>query len=136
MKVFWQPRVIVIISVIIFSLFANGSILIESIVFPERLTTDISSYEGRFLVLRQALPRRAVVGYISDDSADEETSSARIYIARYALSPLIIVRSLEYPLVVGNFRNTSPDLEIYRKQGLIPLRDFSNGVILFSRESQ
>jgi hypothetical protein len=134
MKVFWQPRIIVIIALIIFALFVNAYILIESIVFPERLTPDVSRYENRFFALRQELPRRAVIGYISDDSADEEISKARLYIARYALSPLVIDRSLDYPLIVGNFRNTSPDLEIYRKQGLIPLRDFSNGVLLFRRE--
>ena len=134
MKVFWQPRVIVITSIIIFSLFINVSMLIESMVFPEELTPDISRYESRFLVLRQALPRRAVLGYISDASADEETSEYRILIARYALAPLVIVKSLDYPLIVGNFRKTSPDLGIYRKQGLIPLRDFGNGVVLFSRE--
>lgn len=139
MKVFWQPRVIVIISIVFFTLFVNVSILIksmliESISFSELLSPDISRYENRFLALRQVLPRRAVLGYISDNASNEETLTARMYIARYALAPLVIVRSLDYPLIVGNFSKTSPDIEIYRKQGLIPLRNFGNGVVLFRRE--
>jgi hypothetical protein len=134
MKVSDPVRKIVLIFIVISAVSINLYILIESIVFPERLTPDISRYEQRFQTSRQVLPQRGIVGYISDDTADDSTSTARIYIARYSLSPLILVRSLDYPLVIGNFYKPNPDLEIYRKQGLIPLKDSGNGVVLFKRE--
>ena len=92
------------------------------------------------------LPGHGAVGYIdglADDelstprqkySLDEELPTARIYLAQYALAPVILVRSLDHKLVVGNFISPPPDLEIYRKMGLVPLRDFGNGIIIFKRE--
>jgi hypothetical protein len=82
------------------------------------------------------LPGRGVVGYISDDLDNEEYSMPRKYLAEYSLLPVILVRSMDYPLIVGNFRNPAPDLEAYRKQGLIPIRDFGNGIVIFKRESR
>ena len=134
MKVSNPIRIIVLIFIVVSAISINLYILIESIVFPERLTPDISHYENKFQTLRQVLSQRGIVGYISDDTADDYTSTARIYVARYALSPVILVRSLDYPLVIGNFHKPYPDLAIYRKQGLIPLKDYGNGVVLFKRE--
>jgi len=150
-----------VIAIIVCALFVNIFWLFECIFFPERISEDISGEINRFITVRPLLPGRGIVGYISDDltaeeierakeeiagtkvtkeiartKINEEISTIRIYIAQYALSPVILVRSLHYPLIVGNFRHSNPDLDIYRKQGLIPVRDFGNGVVLFKRESK
>ena len=135
-----------IIAIIICALYVNVFLLYECVVFPESIIENISGYLNRFVTLRDVLPRHGAVGYIDgldDDelstpgkkySLDEELPTQRIYLAQYALSPVILVRSLDYQLVVGNFINPPPDLEMYRKMGLVPLRDFGNGIIMFKRE--
>jgi hypothetical protein len=127
-----------IIAMIICTAFVHLYLFIKPMIFPERLsenTVDISRYENRFLTLRQSL-QRGIVGYISDDADDTDVSKTRLAVARYALSPVIIVRSLDYPLIVGNFHSRIPDYETYRKKGLIRVRDFSNGIVLFRRVSR
>ena len=124
------------IAIIICSLLVNGYMLIENIRFPENTRQNISKYEKRFNKLRQLLPQRGVIGYIADDEneGDQDFIDSRIYLAQYTLAPVILVRSLDYDLIVGNFLDHTRDFEIYRKQGLIPIKDFGNGVVLFKRE--
>ena len=131
----FRPQ-LAILAIIVCGVSFNGYVLIENIRFPKEkiIIMDISGYLNRFLTLRQFMPKRGVVGYLSDDSADEDISTPRKYLAQYSLAPVILARSLDYSLVVGNFRNRPPDFEPYRKMGLIPLRDFGNGVVLFARE--
>jgi hypothetical protein len=112
-------------------------VLVENIRFPEKIIQDLSRYEKRFTPLRAVL-RNGVLGYISDEAdeteEDKEYRDCRIYLARYWLAPVVLVRSLDYSLVVGNFLKHAPDFETYRKIGLIPVRDFGNGLVLFKRE--
>ena len=126
------------LSMIICALLVNCYVLNENIRSPEKTRQDISNYENRFVNLRQLLPPRGVTGYISDDENedDQEFIDSRIYLAQYSLSPVILVRSLDYSLIVGNFLDHTPDFEIYRKQGLIPIKDFGNGIVLFRRDFQ
>ena len=125
-----------IIAIIICALSVNIYGLFEDIVFPEKIQQHISGYLNRFISVQPFLPRRGVVGYISDDLDNAEHSMPRKYLAEYSLLPVMLVRSMDYPLIVGNFRNPAPDLEVYRKQGLIPIRDFGNGIVIFKRESR
>ena len=131
----FRPQ-LAILAIIMCGLSFNGYVLIENIRFPKEkiIIGNTSEYLERFLTLRQVLPKRGVVGYISDDTTDEGISTPRKYLAQYSLAPVILARSLDRSLVVGNFRNRPSDLELYRKMGLIPLRDFGNGVVLFTRE--
>lgn len=135
MKSFWHPRKILVISVIICALSVNIHMLVETCISPEKLSVEVFRYEKRFFSLRELLPRHCVAGYVSDDADEEEDGTARLYVARYALSPVILVRSLEHRFIVGNFHNPSAGLELYKKKGLIPFRNFGNGVILFERPS-
>jgi hypothetical protein len=123
-----------LLAIIVCALSVNVYGLFQSIVFPEKIRQHISGYLSRFSAVQPLLPGRGVVGYISDDLENEDHSMPRKYVAEYALLPVILVRSIDYPLIVGNFRNPVPDLEAYRKQGLVPVRDFGNGVVLFKRE--
>lgn len=137
MNNFSSPRIrLAMLSIIICALLINCYVLIENIRFPEKTRQNISKYDKRFIRLRQLLPRHGVIGYISDDEheGDQDFADSRIFLAQYYLSPVILVRSLDYSLIVGNFLNHTPDLDTYRKQGLIPLQDFGNGVVLFKRE--
>ena len=129
---------LLIMSIIICAVLVNGYVFVENIRFPEKTAQDIAKYERRFIELRRQLPSRGVIGFTTDVGKNEEREDpdARKLTAQYSLAPVIIVESLDYPLVAGHFRNPSPDLETYRQMGLIRLRDFGNGIILFRHESQ
>jgi hypothetical protein len=137
-----------ILSIIICALSVNLYILANNIIFPEKKIQYISGYLNRFEPLREILPRSGAVGYL-DGMADDEIATPRnkylldeslptlqLYLAQYSLAPIILVRSLDYRFVVGNYRNPKPDFETYRQMGLIPLRNFGNGVVLFRQESR
>jgi hypothetical protein len=129
---------ITILLIIICAFLVNIYQLAENIIFSEKLAKQklIFNYDRRFISLRQVLPKRGVVGFITDVGKDEykEAPETRILTAQYALAPIILRNSLNYPLIVGHFRNPTPDFELYRNKGLIPLRDFGSGIILFKRE--
>jgi len=79
----------------------------------------------------EALPKRGIVGYISDEQESE--NEGRYYVTQYALAPVIVNKSLEPRTFVGNFHNSPPAPELYSKYGLILTKDFENGVIIFKR---
>ena len=124
---------------VFFTLLSNLHLFREATDFdPELLGRDeITLYEKRFEGLKKILPPHEVVGYISSKQAQDirfDIEAARYYLAQYALSPVIVVYSPDRPLVVGNFRQTVIDPKIYTSKNLVLLKDFGNGVMLFSRE--
>ena len=129
---------LLIVAIIICAVFVNGYVLVDNIRFPEKTAQDIARYERRFIELSRHLQLRGVIGFTTDVGKNEEREDPdfRKLSAQYSLAPVIIVESLDYPLVAGHFRNPSPDLETYRQLGLIRLRDFGNGIILFRHESR
>lgn len=84
----------------------------------------------RFAALRAALPQHGVIGYVGDTG---EPGVAPYYLAQYALAPLVLDRSLNHPLVVGNFSSSAPTAS-FEKLRLV--QDFGNGVLLFAGEDQ
>jgi hypothetical protein len=76
--------------------------------------------------MKAALPTRGVVGYVGE-SGDPV---ADYYLAQYALAPLVIDRSPNHPLVVGNFPGSSPGTPDH----LQLQADFGNGVLLFANQ--
>jgi hypothetical protein len=83
--------------------------------------------DERFAALKSALPRTGVVGYIGAPGA---MAVGDYYLAQYALAPLVVDRSTDHALVVGNFPGSSISLP----EGLEPVRNFGNGVYLFANK--
>lgn len=83
----------------------------------------------RFAAPRIELPPRGVIGYIGE-SGDP---TADYYLAQYALAPLVVDRSLNHALVIGNFPSAPPPVQV---EGLRLVKDFGNGVLLFARKEQ
>jgi len=83
--------------------------------------------DQRFAAIRNVLPQRGVVGYVGDPGT---AALGDYYLAQYALTPLVVDRSSDHPLVVGNFRNTEPPSE--PPEGLHLVKDFGDGVLLFA----
>ena len=94
--------------------------------------TDISRYAERFEALRAALPSRGTVGYYSDDTEDEGLSRNRFHVARFALTPVILVRSTDFEVVVGNFQSAAHARDLVQR-GFSLRQDFGGGLMLFRK---
>ena len=91
-------------------------------------------HDQRFELLRDALPKRGTVGYLSD-AASWTGQQTHLLLAQFALAPLILVEGADQPLVVGEFSDPAavakgPDLK------LTVVRDLGDGLVLFARPSQ
>lgn len=98
---------------------------------------EVTLYEARLRELKQALPAHGVVGYVSDSTGDAERpdsdqarrSFKRYLLTQYALVPVVVVRSVNAELVVGDFEASGGFLP----PGFTAVRDFGEGVVLFKR---
>src|SRR3954470_23616052 len=61
--------------------------------------------DERFMALKNRLPEYGVVGYIGDSAP---SATPDYYLAQYALAPLVLDRSLDHQLVIGNYPLTMP----------------------------
>jgi hypothetical protein len=91
---------------------------------------NISNYLTRFDVLRSRIPPGTVLGYWGDKRQDLQTVMAFI-LAQYALPPSALVKDVRREFVLGNFLDKAPDEAARRDRGLVLVRDFGNGVMLF-----
>jgi hypothetical protein len=90
---------------------------------------DISQRsDQRFASLQTALPPRGVIGYVGEPGDD---AIPDYYLAQYALAPRVVDHSPNHSFVIGNFPHTSAELPV---EGLKLVKDFGNGVFLFSNE--
>ena len=93
--------------------------------------------ERRVRPLREHLPARGVVGYISDGLiADSFTSVEALqdyFLTQYALAPVIVLKGTDPPLVVGVYAaEAAAEMTTGRVYpgGLVVLHDLANGVVL------
>jgi hypothetical protein len=93
--------------------------------------------DERFAELKSLLPQRGVVGYVgeSGDPESEDPGIADYYLAQYALAPLVIERSPNHHLVVGNFPRSLPSQA--PSDHLRVVKNFGDGLLLYeNREGQ
>lgn len=100
-----------------------------------------TGWEKRLSALREDLPDRGVIGYVSEQDypgvpfnivdQDEE-----FVLTQYSLAPLILDRgNPHHELVIGNF-STEYDYQFEKELGLRLLADYGMGIFLFEGESQ
>jgi len=95
---------------------------------------EMARRDRRLEPLRNALPSRGTVGYVSDakDAADLQM---RLMLAEFALAPLILVPGVDRDTIVGDFADADA-ARMGRELHLTVIRDFGNGVVLFARPRQ
>jgi|SRR5579863_5709894 len=91
---------------------------------------QIANQEMRFEALKRELPRGEPVGYVSDLAPEP----AIILSAQYVLAPLLFVSKPPHGWVVGNFARPTDYAAFGRERGLMVVKEFPNGVILYRKE--
>ena len=126
-----ESRRTVIFAVFCLCCLLSSARLVKDAPTPGHFTTsDIAaSSDERFAALKAALPSRGVIGYIGESG---NSGLADYYLAQYALAPLILDRSTNHSLVLGNFP-TSPPIQA-SSNTLHLQRDFGHGILLFASE--
>ncbi len=126
-----------VLSVILFALLSSGLALRRSLDPPPRIIAqdEITSYEARFRLVRDALPPKGVVGYFSEANLPPHDLDwwKGFCLSEYALAPLILVDNTTPALVIGNFRSGSPERNA-ADATLVLVGDFGDGVLLFRHQ--
>jgi len=132
-----------IVLMLVYAVISCGAVLSEQYKvythFTRHSGDPISGYEERFTALRQVLPRKGAVGFLSDVPAPflkgDNRRAGTLYLTQYVLSPVVVYDNAQYPLVVGNFHSsTHPLPELLKSLRLRPIANYGNGVVLFKRE--
>jgi hypothetical protein len=89
----------------------------------------------RFRNLREALPARGVVGYLSDTTEGLEGSRA-YYLTQYYLAPVVVARDPAHEPVIANFASPAVVGAAAVAEDLTVARDFGNGLALLRRVSR
>jgi hypothetical protein len=123
-----SARLDVVILIFVFGCLLSTARVLRDAPVPGRLSADdiAKRSDQRFAAMKAALPVQGVVGYVGESS----DPVADYYLAQYALAPLVIDRSPNHALVVGNFPAAPPAAHDH----LQLLTDFGNGVLLFANK--
>jgi hypothetical protein len=128
------------------ALYASSSLLYEKATgFPGLPPEDpVSAHEKRIEPLRAYLPDRGAVGYVTGLEIDRVFARERalrdvellghFILTQYTLAPIFVYPRPDRPLVVGNFIGIGPDRALLDRYGLVPLKDFGDGLILYRRK--
>ncbi len=96
----------------------------------------IETQQARFRDVLPLLPESAVVGYLSDVPFGEIRGSTAFYGAQYALAPRIlapVAGKHRADWVLGNFAKPADYVSIAQRHGLVVVKDFGRGVVVFRR---
>jgi hypothetical protein len=109
---------------------------------PEK--DPVTIHEERIRQLESLLPASGEIGYATTVENDRIFAAEKAFqnveylaqyvLTQYTLAPVIVRNSPEFPLVVGNFLDGPPPPGFLEKNGLAPLRDFGDGLILYRRD--
>src|SRR5579872_2647522 len=112
-----------------------GSILSSFRVLHDARLLNFSTRDGverlsdrRFAALKSSLPTVGAIGYIEEPT---DPAIPYYYLTQYALAPVVVEKSTNHKLVVGNFPTLQhPPVP----PGLRLVKDFGNGVLLFTNK--
>jgi hypothetical protein len=113
--------------------------------YPDLPGTDpVTIHEARIAQLLPLLPASGVVGYVTTVENDRIFAAERSFtnveflaqyvLTQYTLAPRIVRNRPDLPLVIGNFIDGPPAPGFLEKNGLIPLKDLGDGLLLYRRE--
>lgn len=115
--------------------------------YPDLPATDsVTIHEARIAQLLPLLPASGAVGYVTTVENDRIFAAEKAFqnveflaqyvLTQYTLAPRIVLNSPDLPLVVGNFIDGPPAPGFLEKNGLVPLKDLGDGLVLYRREGK
>ena len=115
--------------------------------YPDLPETDpVTIHETQIAQLLPLLPASGAMGYVTtvenerifaaEKSFTNVEFLAQYVLTQYTLAPRMVRNSPDLPLVVGNFIDGPPAPGFLEKNGLIPLKDFGDGLVLYRREQK
>jgi hypothetical protein len=127
-----------VILLVFLALLSNIQLLTQTLTSAPGLIgkDEISLYEKRFEGLKKILPAHGVVGYITGEGLEPIRANTDYHLTQYTLAPVIVLRTYQRRLVVGNFTQGASGREVAAKHNLTVLKDFGNGVMLLSNEAK
>jgi len=109
---------------------------------PEK--DPVGIHEERIRQLKPLLPPTGEVGYVTTVENERIFAAEKAFrnveylaqyvLTQYTLAPLLVRNSPEHALVVGNFLSGPPAPGFIERHGLVPLKDFGDGLILYRRD--
>jgi hypothetical protein len=125
----WKAGAVLVVAMVAFA----GVALIYQESSPTRAEDTASLNEVRFSELRQALPPRITMGYVSDIGGADFSNNAAYFLAQYALAPVLLDPGINHDLIVGNFSSPAAIESALHEKNLAVVRDFGNGVLLLRK---
>ena len=108
---------------------AVGTLFGYRTIMQSAATDEITLDEQRFDELRRTLPRRGVVGYLSDMGGGREGVRA-YYRTQYFLAPLVVAPDSGRDLLVANFSSSIALANFAAANGFTITQNFGKGVAL------
>lgn len=118
------------------ALYSALGFLLDAIKIDRKTFDDsspTSTYARRFEAVRKELPPKGRAGYITDMAKDP--GDLEFQLTQYALSPLVLEKSKTPRYIVGNMVK-APTAEFLDAQGLMMVKDYGSGVILFEKKGE
>jgi hypothetical protein len=98
----------------------------------------VGEQAARFADLASALPAAGIVGYVSDVPPGQTLSAALYSSAQYTLAPRLVTSQSVQPApewVIGDFSKPLDVVQFGKEHGLILVKDFGNGAVLYRRQT-
>lgn len=109
----------------------------EELAGPNADVYKIGDQAARLQELTSALPAERIIGYVSDVPAGKTLASVLFSSAQYTLAPRFVTNQNVKPApdwVIGNFSQPLDVVQFGKERGLILVRDFGNGAVLYRRQ--
>jgi len=107
----------------------------SAVAFVNRPNVDeISSFEMRFAPVKKALSANQCkqIGYLTDNPEDASWFG-EYFKTQYALAPVIIGSSADFPVVVTNLHSPYWNDNLFKNRCLSLVNNYGNGVCLLKR---
>ncbi len=99
-------------------------------------TFGVASFEDRFSEFRKTLAPHTVLGYLSDNPANDPSNPSEFNLTQYTLAPAIVRPFSDERLVVLNYHSATPDQAGFAARHLAPIHDFGKGVLLCRNDTR
>jgi len=122
--------------VVLFALYSNLRIIDkEAHRLQNSWRSDEVDYEACLAPIKELIPEGATVGYVTDERMDPLVKSKYLFLTRYALSPLLVVKGGDHPFVIAKHYKID-DRTQGKGMGLVLVKDSCDGVQLYRGEGE